>query len=89
MRTTVTFAAATLKQAKKRANEEDSTLSELVERALRKYLTEPRAEKTKYRFEPPLLTGTVANVDVADRDALYELMDGAELGPVPKRRAKK
>jgi hypothetical protein len=74
MRTTVTFSESTLRAAKKRALAEAASLSEVVERAVRLYLAKPE-RSPRYKFVPLIKGGKLPNVDIADRDALYDLMD--------------
>ena len=76
MKTTLNLDDELLREAKRRAAEEGITLTRLFEDALRTALTdEPPAEP--YRFEIPIADGGgPPRVDVADRDALYDLMEG-------------
>jgi hypothetical protein len=76
MKTTLNLNDELLREAKKRAAERGTTLTSVVEEALRDALAEPPPDgKYTFRFVvvdgggPPL-------VDVADRDALYDLMEG-------------
>lgn len=77
MRTTVDIEDALLRAAKKRAAEEGRTLTSVIEDALRRELApQPRAAKP---FRLRLLTKKgriLPGVDLADRDALYERMEG-------------
>ena len=75
-KTTLNLDGQLLREAKERAAQEGTTLTQVVEDALRAALTESPAEHPyTFRFTvvdgggPPL-------VDVADRDALYDLMEG-------------
>ena len=75
-KTTLNLDGQLLREAKKRAVEEGTTLTHVVEDALRAALTDTPPERPyTFRFTvvdgggPPL-------VDVADRDALYDLMEG-------------
>lgn len=77
MRTTLELQDALLRLAKRRAAEEDRTLTAVIEDALRQYLTPAPKAAPKYRFEPVTKRGRLlAGVDLADRDSLYERMDG-------------
>lgn len=79
MRTTLDVDDAILREAKARAASEGTTLTRVVERALREHL-HPSAPKGK-PFKLRLLTkkGSAApSVDVADRDALYDRMEGRD-----------
>jgi len=74
MKTTLNIDATVMAQLKREAARQGRTMSELVEMGLRMLF---RASK-KRRELPPLPTfrsgGTL--VDVADRDALYQAMEG-------------
>ncbi len=73
MKTTLNIADAVFKRLKRESVLQGRTMSELVETALRQ-LFESQAEA---RELPPLPTfhGGPERVDVADRDALYDLME--------------
>ena len=77
MRTTLDIENALLRAAKRRAAEEGRTLTSLIEDALRRQLApQPRAARP---FRLRLLTKKgriLPGVDLADRDALYERMEG-------------
>lgn len=73
MKTTLNISDSVMKKLKQEAARQGCTMSELVERALRALLQErPPARKL-----PPLPEFDMgeARVDVADRDALYEVME--------------
>ena len=77
MRTTLDIDDAVLREAKKRAADEGGSLTSLIERALRGYLQPPREASKPFRLR--LLTKggrPVAGLDLDDRDALYERMEG-------------
>lgn len=77
MRTTLDIDDTVLRLAKKAAVEEGKTLTRIVEEALRDRLA-PRPHSRK-QFKLRLLTKkgrVVPGVDLADRDALYERMEG-------------
>ena len=76
MRTTIDIADELLRQAKKRAADEDTTLRDVVEAALRVYLTRrPRA--AGYRLQWRTESGRLQpGVDLDDRDSLFDRMDG-------------
>ena len=77
MRTTLDIDDAVLRQAKKAAAEEGKTLTRVVEEALRERLA-PRKRAGK-PFKLRLLTKKgrlIPGTNLADRDALYERMDG-------------
>jgi hypothetical protein len=78
MRTTLDLDDSLIKAAKKRALEEEATLTQVLEEALRRYLAP--GEKWAKPFKLKLLTKkgrVVAGVDVADRDSLYDRMERA------------
>jgi Family of unknown function (DUF6364) len=77
-KTTLNLDGELLREAKKRAADRGTTLTRVVEDALRDALAEPEPDGSyTFRFRvvdgggPPL-------VDVADRDALYDLMEGRD-----------
>jgi hypothetical protein len=66
-----------MRTAKKRAADEDTTLRELVDRALRQYLTDaPAQKKFKLRWKPLPPARLLPGVDLEDRNSLYEVMEG-------------
>ena len=75
MRTTIDVPEPLFREAKRRAAEEGVSLREVVLRALRAHLggAPRRAYRFRWRVEkgsgPPV-------VDVNDRDALYDVLDG-------------
>jgi hypothetical protein len=80
MRTTLDLDEAVLRAAKRRAAEEGKSLTRLIEEALREFLRGPRP-RGGARFRLRLLTKKgrrVPGVDLADRDALYERMEGRD-----------
>jgi len=76
MKTTVEIDDTLLRLAKQRAAEAGIPLRALIEDALRARLA-PRAEQPKrFTLDVPIITGTAPPaVDIADRDALYDLME--------------
>ena len=75
MKTTLVVNDTIMKRLKAEAARQGVTISELVESALRQLLDRPHSKQTKL---PPLpshdLGGTL--VDIADREALYQAMEG-------------
>ncbi len=73
MKTTLNISDATISQLRQEAARQGRTMSELVEAALRKLLTEPASEEAL----PPLpkLHSGGARVNVANREALYDVME--------------
>ena len=77
MRTTLDINARVLNEARRRAAREGTTLTALVERALAALLA-PKPKKRK-RFELRLETECgryIGRVDPANRDALFDVMEG-------------
>lgn len=74
MKTTLVIDDQVMKRLRQEAVRQGRTLSELVEAALRRFLSRKPPEPEL----PPLpaYEGQGAAVDIADRDALYELMEG-------------
>lgn len=78
MKTTLNLNDQVLRQAKGRAAREGITLTRFVEDALRARLSDARRRKRGFRLRLETVTGTSPpNVDIADRDALYEVIDRA------------
>ena len=73
MKTTLTIDDTVMKALKREAAASGRTMSELVETALRMLLRNraPSADLP----ELPVFDGGVARVDIANRDALYDLME--------------
>ena len=79
MRTTLEIQDALLRLAKRRAADEDRTLTAVIEDALRQYLTHPPRPAQKFRLELLTKRGRLLpGIDLADRDSLYERMDGRD-----------
>lgn len=77
MRTTLDVRDDFLLRAKRLAAERNTTLTAIVEEALGEYLAPKAAPGADYKLAWRPHTGQpVAGVDVADRDRLYDLMDG-------------
>src|SRR5438046_2976642 len=74
MKTTLNIDAIVMTKLKREAARQGRTMSELVETALRLLLQSPRRRETL----PPLpsFRSGGAQVDVADREALYQAMEG-------------
>jgi len=74
MKTTLNISDPVMAQLKREAAGQGRTMSELVETALRLFFRAPR----KRGELPPLPSfhGGVELVDIADRDALYQAMEG-------------
>ena len=74
MKTTLNISDSVMRELKQEAARQGCTMSELVERALRSLLQ----ERSQAQRLPPLPEFDMgeARVDVADRDALYGIMEG-------------
>lgn len=74
MKTTLNIDDTVMAQLKQEAARQDRTMSELVETALRNLF---RAQATPVDLPPlPLFHSDGTLVDIADRDALYQAMEG-------------
>jgi hypothetical protein len=75
MKTTLVINDTIMKRVKAEAARQGRTISELVESALRQLLESPRPKRLDL---PPLPSHNLdgALVDIADRDALYQAMEG-------------
>jgi len=74
MKTTLNVDDTVMAQLKREAARQGRTMSELVETALRNLF---RAQKKTADLQPlPIFHSGGALVDIADRDALYQAMEG-------------
>ena len=78
MRTTLSFDDHLFREAKELAARDGQTLTQLVERAVQRYLHDRRPEqRTPYRLELLVKEGRhTPGVNFDDRDQLYEWMEG-------------
>lgn len=77
MRTTVDIDDRLLRQAKKRAADEERTFTSMLQDALRQYLASRAEPREPFRLQLLTKKGRAApRIDIADRDALYERMEG-------------
>jgi len=78
MRTTINLPDELILRAKKAALEADTTLTEIIENALREVLEKRRHKKKRREFK--LITsgsgGLQPGVDLNDTSALLDIMDG-------------
>ena len=85
METTLTLDDAVMRELREEAARRGTTLSALVEVAVRRMLAERPAPKPETDGPPPLPTWSgEALVDVADREALYEAIDAERPAPKPE-----
>ena len=75
MRTTLDIEDAVLERARRRAARDGTTLTDVVERALRHFLSR-RAERGVPLAEKWVVVrgGRAPSVDIADRDRLYDVL---------------
>lgn len=74
MKTTLNIDATVVAELKQEAARQGRTMSELVETALRLLLRSPRRRSAVPRL--PTFHSGGALIDIADRDALYQAMEG-------------
>lgn len=76
MKTTLDLDDALVRQAKAEAARAGVSLRKWVEDAVRARLLPASRGRTAFRLKVPIVTGTAPPaVDIADRDALYDLME--------------
>jgi hypothetical protein len=77
MKTTLVISDRVMARLRERASREGTTISRLVEAALRRFLDVSEQKSSRERLPPlPAFHGGDLLVDVTDRDALYEAMEG-------------
>jgi plasmid stability protein len=77
MKTTLNLNDQLLRRAKMRAAQDGVTLTRFVEDALRASLTDPETDEA-FKLELKVVCGHAPpNVDISDRDALYDVLDRA------------
>jgi hypothetical protein len=74
MKTTLNISDVTMREVKREAARRQQTMSEVVEMALR-IIIEPRKERTELPALPEFSSGGL-RVNIANRDALYDIMGG-------------
>lgn len=75
MKTTLVIDDTVMARLRERAAAEGTTISRLVEAALRRLLDTP-GERAKRLPPLPTFDSGGARVDIADREALYQAMEG-------------
>ena len=73
MKTTLVIGDKTMQLVRERAAREGTTISALVENALRRFLKDPPTDAKLDSL--PCFDGGGTAFDIADRDALFEAMD--------------
>lgn len=77
MRTTLNLDTGLLREAKQRAAREGTTLTRVLEAALRRFLAPPASPARPFKLNLLTCRGRpVPGVDLEDRDALYDRMEG-------------
>ena len=76
MKTTLNIDDSVMERLRKEAARRGTTMSTLVEAGIRRVLEEGEPKKTTRRKKLPSWDSGGARVDVSDRDALYDLMEG-------------
>ena len=77
MKTTLNLNDHILRRAKSRARRDGMTLTRFVEDALRASLIDPEPDHA-FKLELKVVRGHAPpNVDISDRDALYDVLDRA------------
>lgn len=76
MKTTLNLDDQLLREAKQLAAERSATLTSVIESALRDALAAARAREPKPLQLPTVKGRRIPDVDVSDRDALFERMEG-------------
>lgn len=76
MKTTLNIDDNVMQRLREEAARRGRTMSELVEAGLRRVLDEPEQDADRVREPLPQWQSGGARIDVADRDALHERMDG-------------
>ena len=77
MKTTLNLNDQVLKNAKEQAARDGITLTAFVEQALKAKLLQ-ETEQVAYSFRPKVVKGSrPPNVDISERDALYEVIDNS------------
>lgn len=76
MRTTLNLDDRVAQAAKRYAEQHDTTLTAIVDAALRQYLSSMRRGRAGFRLQLHVRdTGPRPGVNLEDRDALYDLME--------------
>jgi hypothetical protein len=75
MRTTLVIDDDLIRELKRRAAEENRTLSDVTQETLRVGLARTRAPRRSRRVKLPTFAMGEPKVDVADRDQLFEILD--------------
>jgi Ribbon-helix-helix protein, copG family len=79
MKTTLDLDDELVKAVKREAADSGRTMTDIIEQSLRESLLRLAAPKKPYRFKLPVVKGRrPPAVDINDRDALYDFMEGLD-----------
>jgi hypothetical protein len=79
MKTTLDLDDELVKAVKKEAAESGRTMTEIIEQSLRETVLRPAARSKPFRLRLPVVKGRrPPAVDINDRDALYDFMEGLD-----------
>jgi hypothetical protein len=79
MRTTLDLDDELVRAVKKAAAESGRTMTDVIEQSLRETLLQRATPRKPYRLKLPVVKGRrPPAVDVNDRDALYDFMEGLD-----------
>ncbi len=79
MRTTLNIQDDLMKRVKKHASETGSTITEVVEEALRAAVAGQAPRRERYTLTwKPVAGRTLPGIDLSDRDSLYDAMERSE-----------
>jgi hypothetical protein len=79
MRTTLDLDDELMKAIKKEAAQSGRTMTEIIEQSLRETMLRPQTPREPYRLTLPVVKGRRPPVvDINDRDALYDFMEGLD-----------
>lgn len=74
MKTTMNFPDALMAELKRRAREENRTVTSIVEEAVRTHLE--KDQNHAHRCTLPTWDGGGSHVDIDDKDAVWDVLDG-------------
>jgi hypothetical protein len=81
MKTTLNLDDGLMQRARSEASARGTTLTAVVEDALRRALTQPPTPRQRFTLRFPTVSGGGAVVDPADRAALSDVLDGRAARP--------
>jgi len=81
MKTTLNLDEALMQRARSEASARGTTLTAVIEDALRRALTQPPTPRQRFTLRFPTVSGGGAVADPADRTALYDVLEGRAARP--------